>query len=229
MKYLLVFFAGAMTGLFCNAAQASQAKAVVCMNNNNQHELNDAWLTYALQGDIARAKQLVGDGAKPNVHNNGSTFLIDAIARDKGIQKVKNLILAGADVNVPDEKMRTTPLMWAVGLDEQPIVELLLSHRVFVNAQDGQGDTALAYAMCQGTKKSVIELLFNNGADVTIKNHEGKTVDSYITAATKPEIVALINGQKIQKKKQLLMSKVTKAQRRRKSLASIAEVAEATE
>ena len=55
-----------------------------------------------------------------------------------------------------------------------PIVQLLVSRRVDVNAQDMYGNTALHYA-CDKGRKNVVEFLVENGSDPNVVDHRGNT------------------------------------------------------
>ena len=55
-----------------------------------------------------------------------------------------------------------------------PIVHLLVSRKVDMNAQDMYGNTALHYA-CDKGRKSIVVFLLENGSDPNIADHRGNT------------------------------------------------------
>ncbi len=55
------------------------------------------------------------------------------------------------------------------------VAELLLQHGASVDAQDVRGDTALAYAACNGYL-DIVRLLLDHGSDSSLRNSAGRTV-----------------------------------------------------
>ncbi len=110
-----------------------------------------------------------------DVHN---TALMDAI-RTKNIQKVRETIAAGANVNTnmnTTDESGITPLMATAASTEAPIEigKLLLEKGAKVNAKDWLGWTALMYASYYG-QTELAKLLMNKGAEVNAKSNTGWT------------------------------------------------------
>jgi len=94
--------------------------------------------------------------------------------KDGDLEKVKQLLEEGADVNVKDEKGRTA-LMFASWYGHKKVVKQLLEKGADVNAREYKdGETALMWAAAKGDKK-VVKLLLESGADVNAKNKGGWT------------------------------------------------------
>ncbi len=91
---------------------------------------------------------------------------------DGDIQRVQELINAGADVNAQGE-YRETALMCTPG--NKQMVELLIKHGAHVNTQDRYDQTALMLIAPRGHKDAV-ELLLKHNADTTIKSNNNATV-----------------------------------------------------
>ena len=65
-------------------------------------------------------------------------------AKDGDIEKVKQLIVQGADVNAKDVSGKTA-LLWAAWYGHTEVVKLLIQAGADVNAKDDEGRTALDY------------------------------------------------------------------------------------
>ena len=90
--------------------------------------------------------------------------------------------------NYYEQESGTTPLHWAVNAQNLSLIDYLLKHTNYeINEQDSDGQTCLHFLICfekAGTydkkwKKDTLELLIKNGADLTIKDNEGKTAYDY--------------------------------------------------
>jgi len=101
---------------------------------------------------------------------SGSDFHV-AVVEGK-IEVVKEMLKKGAvDVNGLDG-LNSLALMYAVFLDHQEMVVLLLKNGAEVNRVDGNGGTALVVAVSTGHKE-MVELLLAAGADVSIEMEGG--------------------------------------------------------
>jgi hypothetical protein len=88
--------------------------------------------------------------------------------------KVRELLVAGADPNVPDDDGRT-PLFSAVLGGSIGLVGLLLESRADIHARDNQGFSALHYA-AQEDLPEMARLLIAKGADVNAVDEDGASV-----------------------------------------------------
>ena len=92
---------------------------------------------------------------------------------EKMLQKAKDLVRAGADVNARDED-GLTPLMYFAELGNKDAVKFLIAHGANVNAKEEDGETALMHAAYYGYT-DVADLLIKNKADVNDINVYGET------------------------------------------------------
>jgi len=111
------------------------------------------------------------------------------------VEKVKDLLTNGAEVDVRD-KNGMTPLLLAARKGNSEIVRLLLAHGANVNAQDHYlAWTPLILASALGHKK-VVKLLLEYGADIDIKDQNGMTALKYAVKNGYKEIVELLKSAK---------------------------------
>jgi uncharacterized protein len=71
-------------------------------------------------------------------------------------------------------------------------MHVLLDRGAKVNAQDEDGDTALAYAAIRGAPIGAVKELLNKSADVNIHNKGGKTALMLARDQKKGEIIKLL-------------------------------------
>ncbi|MCU1348142.1 MAG: hypothetical protein JWO56_1172 [Acidobacteria bacterium] len=107
-----------------------------------------ALIDAARDGDVAQIRALVKAGADPNallMANTQWTPLLHAIHRNQ-LASVGTLLDVGADPNRGNPE-GMTPLMFAAGYGQTPIVKLLLRRGANALLRDKRGDTALDYAL----------------------------------------------------------------------------------
>jgi ankyrin repeat protein len=145
------------------------------------------------RGDSALVRSLLTHGADPNaIITQGSPgrrvssdviLSVDTIgatplwlaASERRVDIVRLLAASGADPSI--DKDGTTPLMAAIGNNEQrslETVKALLDLGVDVNAADLPGDTALHLAEARGFT-TIAQLLIDKGARIDVRNRRGQT------------------------------------------------------
>lgn len=100
---------------------------------------------------------------------------------------VRKLIAKGADVSKPG----WAPLHYAATGGHLEIMELLLEHHAFIDAQSPNGTTPLMMAAHYGTAAAV-RLLLEAGADTAMKNQLGLTALDFARRASREEAAAAI-------------------------------------
>ena len=99
----------------------------------------------------------------------------------KGFELIKLLVESGADVNVKSLDDDVTPLMVVSRCGTPDILRLLLEHGATdINAQNTSGVTALMEAVRFNPSEEVIKILLDIGADVSLKDNEGKRAADYV-------------------------------------------------
>lgn len=87
-----------------------------------------------------------------------------AAMKYRDMEEAVRLLKSGADANVRDENNKT-PLMLAVGCDDELLVDLLLKNNAEVNVKDALGMTPLLYA-CLNGNVGIVKTLVAKGANV---------------------------------------------------------------
>ena len=125
-------------------------------------------------GDLQRVRELLQDGANPNVRQAEFQGTPLQYASATGNTKViEELIEFGAQVDLTDTHGRT-PLMWAAMKNQSAAAKLLISADADLNRPMHGSWTALHYA-AQAGSSNIAQLLVDSGANVWQKNSHGQT------------------------------------------------------
>jgi ankyrin repeat protein len=140
------------------------------------------------EGSVKTARTLV-DWPKTHIEartpQDESPLMMAAL---KGHEElVKRLIERDADVNKPG----WAPLHYAATGGHVGIIELLLEHHAFIDAQSPNGTTPLMMAAQYGSPKAV-QVLLEAGADVTMRNQLGLSAVDFAQQGGRRESAALI-------------------------------------
>ena len=100
---------------------------------------------------------------------------------------VRKLIERGADVN----KTGWAPLHYAATSGQVQIMELLLEHHAYIDAESPNGTTPLMMAALYGTPAAV-KLLLDAGADAALRNQLGMTAIEFANKANRRDSAELI-------------------------------------
>ena len=103
------------------------------------------------------------------------------------IEVCKRLIALDADVN----KTGWTPLHYAASGGHVEVVQLLLGHAAYIDAESPNKTTPLMMAAMYGNPQTV-ELLLAEGADASLKNEKGMSAMDFAEAAGKQASAKLL-------------------------------------
>jgi len=112
---------------------------------------------------------------KPVIYYNWMTF--DAV-RANDIDKLKDLIASGLDVNIKD-KDGNTPLHIAAMHNYDDVAVILIQNGADINAKDNYGETPLFTAI-RFASPDVASLLISNKADIDTSNSSGEILSALI-------------------------------------------------
>jgi ankyrin repeat protein len=102
----------------------------------------------------------------------------------------KELVKRGADVNKPG----WAPLHYAATGGHLEMMELLLEHHAFIDAESPNGTTPLMMAAQYGSVQAV-KLLLEAGADTDMKNKLGLTAIDFANRSGRAEVAGLISAE----------------------------------
>ncbi|MGE0498546.1 MAG: ankyrin repeat domain-containing protein [Ramlibacter sp.] len=103
------------------------------------------------------------------------------------LELVKQLIARDADVNKPG----WAPLHYAATRSQLEIMNLLLEHNAYIDAESPNGTTPLMMAAHYGSV-SAVKLLLEAGADPLLKNQAGLTAIDFAQSAHRKDAADLI-------------------------------------
>ena len=150
---------------------------------------NDA----ALNGELEKVKELMGQGADPNgVDQEGRTALM--FASFNGHTEIVRLLLdAGSEVSIRDAMGRTALLFASTGPFAET-VKLLLDHHADPNIVDNDEHfSILMHAAAEG-QLEVVKLLLARGADPALKDIDGETAALFARNNGHTEVAGLIQS-----------------------------------
>lgn len=170
--------------LFSTRASASTNK----VETISQQELVEA----ALYGKTETIGKALAQGYDVNSRDSENRTLIMYAAFNGQAEIVKMLIDAGADVNAQD-RIGTSALMFAASAPGgTESVQLLLDAGAKVNMVDSNEHfSALMWAAAEGQSENV-KLLLKNKADITLKDIDGDTAESFAAQKGHTAIVKLL-------------------------------------
>jgi ankyrin repeat protein len=170
-------------------AQAATSPAPQQNPTVDQKVMNDA----ALEGDLDKVKELIGQGADPNdVDQDGRTALM--YASFNGHTEIVRLLLdEGAEVGIRDALGRTALLYASTGPFAET-VKLLLDHHADPNIVDNDEHfSPLMHAAAEG-QLDVVKLLLESGAEPALKDIDGETAALFARNNGHTEVAGLIQS-----------------------------------
>jgi len=137
-----------------------------CINLRND-EGESALYAATLVGDVIASRILIGNDADVNLTKNSfESPIFAAIGSDSGGEIVRDLIRAGANVNIRAYR-GWTPLHEAVYRGNPHVLQLLLNHGGDVNMTDGFGVSPIFTAAACG-RSECISTLVGAGGDMNL-------------------------------------------------------------
>jgi uncharacterized protein len=164
-----------------------------------RHPRERALLRAVIRNNGERVRRLLSEGVSPNAKNDCGISALTLAASGGSAEIVRELIQAGADVNVVDDFVPRTPLLWAIddfGPDDSAedlynVVKLLAEAGADLNWQNSARETALIMAVKKDLDQ-VAELLIAAGADVNVVGSEERTAYSYVAELGNKRIKSLL-------------------------------------
>ncbi len=148
-------------------------------------------LFLALRESSLKAAQALVDWPKTNVEarnaHDESPLMMAALKGHTAL--VKQLIARGADVNKPG----WAPLHYAATGGHLQIMEILLEHHAFIDAESPNGTTPLMMAAQYGSTAAV-RLLLEAGADTQMKNQLGLSAADFAMRGNRPDAAEMISA-----------------------------------
>ncbi|OIN93113.1 MAG: hypothetical protein AUJ20_05215 [Comamonadaceae bacterium CG1_02_60_18] len=152
-------------------------------------------LLVALRAKAYRAAEMLAAARQTKVETRTSAdespLMLAALAGEAGLCRV--LIERDADVNKPG----WTALHYAATNGHLTVMQLLLDHDAYIDAESPNATTPLMMAAGYGTP-SAVKLLLEAGADPTLKNMQGLSAFDFAQRANRQDsseiIVAFIRG-----------------------------------
>jgi phosphate transport system substrate-binding protein len=163
--------------LFLGIFLPLQVSANLIPEDSNK-KATDELLSAASSANVAEIIILLLRGADVNaVDWDGNTPLVLAAANNTP-QVIRFLIGKGANVNAANH-WGFTPLMYAAIRSSNPeVLRILLEYGADINAAYNDGATPLMFA-AEYNSFEIIQTLLNNGADIALKDTEGKIALDY--------------------------------------------------
>lgn len=153
-------------------------------------------LYLALQEPALKAAEALIDWPKTNLEartaQDESPLMMAALKGHAAL--ARKLIDKGADVNKPG----WAPLHYAATGGHLEIMNLLLEHHAFIDAESPNGTTPLMMAAHYGTPAAV-KLLLEAGADTAMKNQQGLSAVDFANRANRKDVAELIAAEMVKK------------------------------
>ena len=144
------------------------------------------------QGDETRVKQLLAEGANPNILNVEKVSVLKIAARNGSTQIVKLLLESGANPSSSDEEW--SALRGAAYNGYVEIVRLLIEAGAEINVTPKASMPILVYVIGKNEPASfeVIQELVKHGADLNASSHQGITPMLMAAMRNRKDIMSLL-------------------------------------
>lgn len=126
----------------------------------------------AIHGQEAVARLLLKEGAALNAQNQYEESPLCLAVINEYPHMVQTLIELGADIDLPAQY--GTPLLYAAGRRNKPILEMLIKAGAHINAANKFGQTPLMNA-CDYECLKIAQCLITHGANPNVQDTQGRT------------------------------------------------------
>ncbi len=196
VRYFIKQGADVNQGLWCAVRSFDNLDLVKCFVENGA-DVNIKWLSGWTLLHCSQNKQvidyLISHGADVNGKNDSGQTPLHWACSGKNIEWAKYLLERGADANIGDN-YGNVPLRYlvkdaaryeqgfddVVAKDTMKMIDLLIENGANVDAKDIHGETPLYVAALYGGI-DVFKYLIEHGADINIKNNDGKSVHQVVS------------------------------------------------
>ena len=120
--------------------------------------------------------------------------LITAVAY-QDLDKVKNLVEAGVDINYQEESAGATALIMSAMYNFGDIARYLIEKGADISIKNNTGHTALMASA--GSSEEVFDLLVANGSDMSVKLEDGTSAFTLSISGVMSDFVGLGNAKKL--------------------------------
>jgi len=158
---------------------------------NTRDSLGRTPLFDALQGGADMVKLLLSSGAGVNLRDSTGSTVIHwaATTANRGVADL--LLAAGADL-FAENASGATPVVLALKGSQENWKVFFSSKNV--NNQNNQGQSALHLAVIGGVGVPAVQFLVGLGADLQIRNKDGKTAAEMAAGAGRTDLAAILKG-----------------------------------
>lgn len=188
-----ITWAGSFEDFFNAVRQDNSSKVnellVSGFDANTLNPKGQTALYLSLQEPSPKVAQVLMNWPKTDVNklnSQGESILM--LAAIKGdLELAYKLIEKGSDIN----KTKWTPLHYAASGGHAAVINLLLEHSAYIDAESPNGSTPLMMAAMYGSVASV-KLLLQEGADPKLRNQQGLTALDFAQRGKRPDSMEAI-------------------------------------
>jgi ankyrin repeat protein len=140
-------------------------------------------------GEVQLLQELKQAGLN-NLNKYSYSLMIPSAASNNCVAMMASLVSLGAKIN-PEHPFENSPLIQAISTDSRDAIDYLLVNSVDINYQGEDKLTPLAWAVIKGNEALVARLV-QSGADITLKDTNGRSVFHYVVRDGKLAILKLL-------------------------------------
>lgn len=162
-----------------------------------------------MSGNVEAFVSLVKAGAAINIANfdgrsplHLAVSMVGSLPEQTCVNMTTHLLHYGADANVADES-GVSPLHVAAELGNVALIDALIEQGgASLNAVDGEGETALFYAL-RGQHDAAARKLIDHGIDFNAKNSDGESASDFCNSFGDTDMVKLLEAAQLAKNEEV--------------------------